>query len=72
MVRQSLSLVVGLLLKGIAEERHHRGDQNRGRAPDLALGVQWHAEFDAQSNPVNRALFMAFGAALRGQGRALS
>jgi putative glutamine amidotransferase len=39
-------------------------------APGFALGVQWHAEFDAQSNPVNRALFMAFGAALRGRERA--
>jgi putative glutamine amidotransferase len=33
-------------------------------APGFALGVQWHAEHDAQSNPVNRALFQAFGAAL--------
>jgi putative glutamine amidotransferase len=34
-------------------------------APGFALGVQWHAEYDAQSNPVNRTLFEAFGAALR-------
>jgi putative glutamine amidotransferase len=40
-------------------------------APEFALGVQWHAEFDPQSNPVNRALFMAFGAALRGRVRVL-
>jgi putative glutamine amidotransferase len=33
-------------------------------APGFALGVQWHAEYDAKSNPVNRALFEAFGAAL--------
>jgi putative glutamine amidotransferase len=33
-------------------------------APGFALGVQWHAEYDAQSNPVNRALFEAFGFAL--------
>jgi putative glutamine amidotransferase len=33
-------------------------------APGFALGVQWHAEYDAQRNPVNRALFQAFGAAL--------
>jgi putative glutamine amidotransferase len=33
-------------------------------APGFALGVQWHAEYDAQSNAVNRALFEAFGAAL--------
>jgi putative glutamine amidotransferase len=26
--------------------------------------VQWHAEYDAQRNPINRALFKAFGEAL--------
>ncbi|MFO1084187.1 MAG: gamma-glutamyl-gamma-aminobutyrate hydrolase family protein [Reyranellaceae bacterium] len=34
-------------------------------APTFALGVQWHAEYDPQINPINRALFQAFGAALR-------
>jgi putative glutamine amidotransferase len=33
-------------------------------APGFALGVQWHAEYDPQRNPINRALFEAFGAAL--------
>lgn len=33
-------------------------------APGFALGVQWHAEHDPQCNPVNRALFQAFGQAL--------
>jgi putative glutamine amidotransferase len=33
-------------------------------APGFALGVQWHAEYDPQRNPVNRKLFQAFGAAL--------
>jgi putative glutamine amidotransferase len=33
-------------------------------APSFALGVQWHAEYDPQSNPVNRTLFKAFGEAL--------
>ncbi len=33
-------------------------------AQGFALGVQWHAEYDPQSNPVNRALFQAFGQAL--------
>jgi putative glutamine amidotransferase len=36
-------------------------------APGFALGVQWHAEYDPQKNPVNRALFEAFGKALVGQ-----
>ena len=30
----------------------------------FALGVQWHAEYDPQSNPINRALFRAFGEAV--------
>jgi putative glutamine amidotransferase len=33
-------------------------------APGFALGVQWHAEYDPQQNPINRALFQAFGQAL--------
>ena len=33
-------------------------------APGFALGVQWHAEYDPQSNPINRALFQGFGEAL--------
>ena len=34
-------------------------------AESFALGVQWHAEYDAVNDPVNRALFAAFGAAAR-------
>lgn len=34
-------------------------------AAGFALGVQWHAEYDPQHNPVNRALFQAFGEAVR-------
>jgi putative glutamine amidotransferase len=33
-------------------------------APGFALAVQWHAEYDPQRNPINRALFEAFGEAL--------
>lgn len=32
-------------------------------APGFAIGAQWHAEYDPQHNPVNRALFQAFGEA---------
>src|SRR6202140_3424050 len=39
-------------------------------APGFALGVQWHAEYDPQHNPINRALFEAFGEALVARGRA--
>jgi putative glutamine amidotransferase len=33
-------------------------------APGFALAVQWHAEYDPQRNPINRALFEAFGEAM--------
>ncbi len=33
-------------------------------APGFALGVQWHAEYDPRTNPINHALFQAFGAAV--------
>ena len=39
-------------------------------APGFALGVQWHAEYDPQRNPVNRALFQAFGEAVSRHKRA--
>jgi putative glutamine amidotransferase len=39
-------------------------------APSFALGVQWHAEYDPQRNPINRALFEAFGEALKVHQRA--
>jgi putative glutamine amidotransferase len=38
-------------------------------APGFALGVQWHAEYDPQTNPINRTLFEAFGSAMRGRQR---
>jgi putative glutamine amidotransferase len=39
-------------------------------APNFALGVQWHAEHNAQRNTVNRALFRAFGEAVAARSRA--
>ncbi len=39
-------------------------------APNFALGVQWHAEYDPQRNPVNRVLFEAFGEAVSARNRA--
>src|ERR1039457_6730516 len=38
-------------------------------APGFALGVQWHAEYDPQRNPVNRSLFQAFGEAVSARKR---
>lgn len=34
-------------------------------AQGFALGVQWHAEYDAMADPVSRALFQTFGAEAR-------
>src|SRR5579871_3195819 len=39
-------------------------------AHSFALGVQWHAEYDPQTNPINRRLFEAFGEALAAHSRA--
>jgi putative glutamine amidotransferase len=36
-------------------------------APGFALGVQWHAEYDPQTNPINRTIFQAFGEAVAGR-----
>ena len=33
-------------------------------ARNFAMGVQWHAEYGAATDPVNRRLFEAFGAAM--------
>ncbi len=38
-------------------------------AKNYALGVQWHAEYDPQTNPINHALFQAFGQAMRTKSR---
>jgi len=52
-----------VLIEGVAED----GTIEAIRIADAtgcALGVQWHAEYDPQRNPINRALFEAFGQAL--------
>src|SRR5215475_7750239 len=58
-----------VVIEGIAED----GTIEAIRIADarsFALGVQWHAEYDPQKNPINRALFEAFGQALTEQRRA--
>jgi putative glutamine amidotransferase len=52
-----------VVVEGVAED----GTIEAIRIADasaFALGVQWHAEYDPQLNPINRALFEAFGGAL--------
>jgi putative glutamine amidotransferase len=52
-----------VLLEGIAEDGTIEAIRIAD-APALAIGVQWHAEYDPQTNPINRTLFKEFGAAL--------
>ncbi|WP_022721975.1 gamma-glutamyl-gamma-aminobutyrate hydrolase family protein [Rhodopseudomonas sp. B29] len=52
-----------VVIEGIAEDGTIEAIRIEG-APGFALGVQWHAEYDPQRNPINRALFLAFGAAI--------
>jgi putative glutamine amidotransferase len=58
-----------IVVEGVAEDGTIEAIRV-AEAPGFALGVQWHAEYDAQRNPVNRKLFEAFGAALLEQQRA--
>jgi putative glutamine amidotransferase len=53
-----------VVIEGVAEDGTIEAIRIAG-APGFALGVQWHAEYDPQQNPVNRKLFEAFGEALR-------
>jgi len=52
-------LIEGEAPDGTPEAIHVAG------APGFALGVQWHPEWNAGSDPVSRPLFAAFGAAVR-------
>lgn len=52
-----------IVVEGVAEDGTIEAIRVEG-ARGFALGVQWHAEHDPQTNPVNRALFQAFGRAV--------
>jgi len=53
-----------VVIEGIAEDGTIEAIRI-AEAPTFALGVQWHAEYDPQKNPINRKLFEAFGAAVK-------
>src|ERR1700709_625698 len=53
-----------VIIEGIAEDGTIEAIRIAD-APGFALGVQWHAEYEPQRNPINRALFEAFGKAIR-------
>ena len=48
-----------VVVEGVADDSTVEAIRIDG-APGFALGVQWHAEYNPQTNPVNRALFEAF------------
>lgn len=52
-----------VVIEGHAEDGTPEAIRIEG-APGFALGVQWHAEYAAAENDVNRALFDAFSAAV--------
>ena len=52
-----------IVVEGVAEDGTIEAIRIKD-APGFALGVQWHAEYEAKRNAVNRALFRAFGAAI--------
>jgi putative glutamine amidotransferase len=57
-----------IVIEGVAEDETVEAIRIQD-APGFALGVQWHAEYDPQTNPYNRALFEAFGEAVRDRRR---
>ena len=59
-----LDLSPRIEVEGVAEDGTIEAIEVAG-ARSFALGVQWHAEYDPQSNRINNALFKAFGEAVR-------
>ncbi|WP_119422763.1 gamma-glutamyl-gamma-aminobutyrate hydrolase family protein [Desertibaculum subflavum] len=58
-----------IIVEGVAEDGTIEAIRI-AEAPGFALGVQWHAEYDPQTNPINRKLFQAFGTAAAEHARA--
>ena len=58
-----------VVVEGVAEDGTIEAIRIKD-APGFALGVQWHAEYDPQTNPINKALFEAFGAAIAARKKA--
>jgi putative glutamine amidotransferase len=53
-----------IIIEGVAEDGTIEAIRIAD-APGFALGVRWHAEYEARNNAVNKTLFEAFGDALR-------
>lgn len=55
-----------VVVEGVAEDSTVEAIRI-AEAKGFAVGVQWHAEYDPQTNPINKLLFEDFGRALRQQ-----
>lgn len=53
-----------VVVEGVAEDSTIEAIRI-AEAPGFAVGVQWHAEYDPQCNPINQSLFQEFGKALK-------
>ncbi len=59
-------LAPGLVVEAVAADGTIEAVRLPGAA-GLVVGVQWHPEYDFQTDAVSRNLFAAFGAAIRGR-----
>lgn len=62
-------LAAGLVADGVAPDGTIEAVRLPG-APALTIGVQWHPEYDFETDAVSRALFAAFATAVRGRSSA--
>jgi putative glutamine amidotransferase len=53
-----------IIVEGVAEDSTVEAIRIN-EAKGFAVGVQWHAEYDPQTNPVNQRLFEDFGKAMK-------
>jgi putative glutamine amidotransferase len=63
-------LAPGLVVEGVAPDGTIEAVRV-ATAPGFAVGVQWHPEYDYQTDATSRAIFAAFGAAIRAQAGAI-
>jgi putative glutamine amidotransferase len=63
-------LAPGLVVEGVAPDGTIEAVRV-ANAPGFAVGVQWHPEYDFESDAASRAIFDAFGAAIRVQAGAV-
>jgi putative glutamine amidotransferase len=63
-------LAPGLVVEGVAPDGTIEAVRV-ATAPGFAVGVQWHPEYDYLTDATSRAIFAAFGAAIRAQAGAI-